>query len=321
MRRIVSGLCLFGLLLTAIAAQAETDAAKAASRTLLKQGNERLDRGKFQDALEKFLQAYDRFPSPKIFFSQGQALRGLNRNADALRAFQRFLDEAKGASQEYQSEARGQVAELTARVGRVEIHSNRTGARIGIDGQEVGLAPLAAPIWVDPGLHHVTAEWQDANRSDLLNVAAGQPTVAHLDFEPKPALLSIHCNREGALVRTNTTEQGMTPLANPLPLHPGTHRLTVEWQGEKRTLDLSLVEGEVVSRTVDFEQRLPSPTPVIGQPAPAQPVPAARAWYRSPWVWAAAGAVVVGTGVTLIWVYGRSDRFPTPNMGTQPVRD
>jgi hypothetical protein len=320
MRTFASRLCLVGLLLASGIAQAEDDAAKETSRALLKQGNESLDKENFQPALEKFQQAYERFPSAKIFFSQGQALRGLDRNADALRAFQRFLDDAKGVSPEHQAEARKQVAELTARVGQVAVRSNQIGALVRLNGQEIGTTPLPAAVFVDPGQHSVEVEWQSLSKTESVTVAVGNTTAVQLDLETKPGLLSIRCNREGALVRVDQKEQGATPLANFLQLAVGTHSLTLEWQGEKKTIDFTVGESETLAKTFTFEDKQPAVAPVPSAiTSVQQTTPAQHSMSRSTWLWIGAGTVVAVVGTSLALIYGRGDRYPSTAFGSQTI--
>jgi tetratricopeptide (TPR) repeat protein len=132
---------------------AREDSDKAAAVALLREGNAHLDRGQFQQALEKFEEAYKRFPSAKIFYSEGQALCGLNRNAEAIVAFRRFLVEADDASAEHRAEARKVVARLRAESKPEEVDSgkvgepNRTRAMVGEAAPEpsTGEIGVAAP--------------------------------------------------------------------------------------------------------------------------------------------------------------------------------
>jgi hypothetical protein len=173
---------LFGLLLTIGSASAADDAAKEGSRSLLREGNERLKKDQFDQALTKFEQAYALYPSPKLLFGKGQALRGLKRHVEAVAAFEQFLSEANDVSADFQEDARKQIAELTALVARLQIHSNRDGATVRVDGKAAGTTPLAKPILVEPGRRTIEVEWQKETRTTTLIAAAGEIPV-ELKFE------------------------------------------------------------------------------------------------------------------------------------------
>jgi hypothetical protein len=318
MRRASILVCLAGFLLGSTHAYPADDEAKAASRALLRQGNDRLDKGKFQQALDKFREAYERFPSPKLFFGEGQALMGLGRNLEALSSFQRFLAEAKDASAEHQAEARIQVATMMEKVGRLEVRCNREGAIVRLDGKQQGTTPLPGPIFVEPGEHKLVLEWQGEQKAAALSVIGGGTLSTDVSFEPRPATVSIQCNRSGAAVRLDGKDVGSTPLAVPLAIPAGEHDLVLEYQGDSQSSRLALTEGEVKAIALRFEDR--PVVPVVVATPPALPPPE-RAWYRSPWAWGAAGVVVAGVATTMVLLYGQRDSYPGTNMGTQPIGD
>ena len=314
MRALLLFVCIATVLTGFAAAQAAEDANKTTSKNLIRQGNALLDKGKFQQALDKFEQAHQLFQSPKIFFNQAQALHGLGRNLDALLAFRRFLTEAKDGSPEVQAEAQQQIDDLTRKVGRIDVRSNRQGARALLDGKELGTTPFAESTLVEPGDHRLTLEWQGEQKSVSIAAAAGALATAEVIFDPRPGRVELVCNRQEAVVRLDEKEVGKTPLAGPLRVAPGEHKLTVEWQGQNKSERFIVAEGGNASLGVAFEENLPI---VIAQPIPPAPEP--RPWYRSRWVWVAGGAAVAAVATTLVLVYGGHDRYPANTMGTQPV--
>lgn len=171
---------IFTLLVLAQATSAAPDQnGKAKAERLLDQGGALYDKGDYAHALEAFEAAHAAFPSPMIWFNIGQANRDLGRPVEALQAFQRFLDEATGASSEERSDALSAAAELQKGLAQLTVLCDRAGAVIGLDGRSVGNAPLLGPLWVTPGQHQVSAAW--AGTSPILEtvrVAAGaQSTV------------------------------------------------------------------------------------------------------------------------------------------------
>ena len=170
------------------AVRAETEQgeeAHAAARTLAQEGALLFEMADFQGSLDKFKQAYDRFPSPKLFLNVGQALRGLSRNVEALEAFERFLAEATDAGPEYQAQAIAQVVELKGKLARLAIACNRPGAVVTIDGDKRCAIPLEKPLAVEPGAHQVTVDWEGETISVGFTAVAGQESSQILNFEEK----------------------------------------------------------------------------------------------------------------------------------------
>jgi hypothetical protein len=107
----------------------------------------------------------------------------------------------------------------------------------------------------------------------------------------------------GVEVLVDARSFGKTPLAQPLRVDPGHHRVTFRRSGvSDSNREVSLAPGE--RRRV-----APDPAPVlIGKGVDPPPPPSKPLWRRWP-LWAAVGAVVMG-GVAAIYLSNRSDRPP-----------
>jgi hypothetical protein len=155
-------------------AWAQDEAGRAVARALAQEGAQLFEQDDLQGALDKFKQAYEKYPSPKLFFNIGQALHGLSRNVEALAAFERFLAEATDASPDFIEQASAQVALLNAKLARVVVESNRVGVEVMVDGEPRGTTPLAKPIVVEPGDHRLTATWEGEGKTVEITASAGQ---------------------------------------------------------------------------------------------------------------------------------------------------
>jgi hypothetical protein len=314
MRFTSSLVCATVVLASVATVAAKDDPGKAAGKALVRQGNALLDQGKFQPALEKFEQAYQSVASPKIFYNQAQALHGLGRNVDALLAYRRFLDEAKDAAPELRADAERQVAELSAKVARLEVRSNRQGAQVRVDGLARGSTPIAEPFFVEAGQHTLTADWEGEQNSASITATAGALVVGEMTFAPRPGKLQVVCNREGATVSVDEKEIGRTPLSGPLSIAPGPHAVALAWQGETKSQALTVEEGGTASVTLDLADK---PIAIV-EPPPAPPSPP-PSWMRSHWAWVAAGTVVAAAAVTVGVIYGSRKQYPSATMGTQTI--
>jgi hypothetical protein len=117
-----------------------------------------LDKGDNEGALRKFEAAFALVPSPKVQFDMGLALQGLDRNVQALEAFDRFLEGATDVPQEKRDQAERHRRELLAKVASIAVSADDAGVDVAIDGVSRGKTPLARPVYVDPGLHRLTAQ-------------------------------------------------------------------------------------------------------------------------------------------------------------------
>lgn len=149
------------IVLVVLLAQAGTPATspadKARATGLLREGNALYKKADYTGALEKFEAAYAAMPSPKLLFNIGQARRDLGLTAEAIEAFDKFLSLATDASPKTVAEARTHLVNLQRKAGRLQIFCETPGAVLGVDGKEVGVAPLPSPLWMAPGRHMITA--------------------------------------------------------------------------------------------------------------------------------------------------------------------
>jgi hypothetical protein len=182
-------MCATSLVLLTILAQAtpltSDPQAKAQAQELLSQGSKLYHQGDLVGALEKFEAAYVAFPSPKLMFNIGQTNRDLGRLVEAREAFHRFLAEAADASPETVADARKYVAELQSKLGRIQIGCETVGAKVSVDGKDVGVVPLPEPIWAAPGLRQVTASHASATTSfEVVEVKAGSVSTVTVRLRP-----------------------------------------------------------------------------------------------------------------------------------------
>ena len=146
------------LAVTSGQARAADDGAKAAAKVKLEEGARLMDAGDYEQALADFEAAYKLVQNPKILFNVGLANVGLARYPEAIRAFERFMDEAKTAPSTAISEAQKQIDSLRNKVASVEVKAAEPGVEIIIDGRSQGRTPLTLRIYVEPGQHQLMAQ-------------------------------------------------------------------------------------------------------------------------------------------------------------------
>ncbi len=136
---------LFALVLAAGAVHADPaldPAKKDAAAKLVEEGTTRLDRSDFQGAFDRYREAFQLYPSPRLHFNLALALEGLGRRDVAADEYALFLDLASDAPAEARGQASRQLANLDHDFGQLAITSNVSGALVSIDGAEVGPAPV-----------------------------------------------------------------------------------------------------------------------------------------------------------------------------------
>jgi hypothetical protein len=139
-------------------AGAQTQADKGRAVGLLKDGARLLNQKEFAAALEKFREAHRLVPSPKIQYNIGLAAEGLDRPAEAMRAYRAYLDAATNDDEKHQAHARARIAALRARVTFLDVTADLPGATVLVDGVDEGQLPLSRALVVNPGPHQVVVQ-------------------------------------------------------------------------------------------------------------------------------------------------------------------
>lgn len=172
-----------------------------AARGAFKQGQRAFDAGRFEEALERFEQAYALSARPELLFDVGLAADRLREDARALAAFERYLDEAVDPEHRVQVEQR--VAALRAARSRAEWREReRDETSVPAVPPPAEVARSAASRERDDAAHAGPArEPRDAGEEDggvlsqwwfwtgALVLVAGGATTAYLLTRPdEPAL-------------------------------------------------------------------------------------------------------------------------------------
>ena len=144
---------------------------------------------KYSEALAEFERAYEIAPHPLVLYNIAACHRELSHYGDAVKFYQRFLKEGEGKVPPARlKEAKTELDDVLARIARVTITiKGGEGAKILLDGAEVGTMPIDGPLIVPPGEHKFTVRAegkQDAERS--VRVASGDTVEVTLQLQDKP---------------------------------------------------------------------------------------------------------------------------------------
>ncbi len=203
------------------------------------------------DALDADLLLTARLDAAPEAFALHVEMRGPNGANTLTRTFTQPL-EKRTPEQAMEALAAQVIREIFNLSGTVEVRSDPDGARILIDGQPAGTAPLTVELEVGP--HTLTAQldgFDDATRE--IRVTPGRRATATLPLTTRDATLTVQTTPAAdAEVLIDGQLRGKT--GEPLPLPPGTYQLEVRGQGyAPRTLSVTLdsAEPKLVSLTLE----------------------------------------------------------------------
>jgi hypothetical protein len=168
----------------------DTDAErKAEAGKHIARGNEALRAGDAAGALEAYQEAYDAYPSAKIFFNMAEAHRELDNLLEAASLYERVMNEVPSDSP-LVSAAQEKLQELDGRLGRISVSTEPSGAKIEIGGREVGTSPVD-DVRVPAGRVEVRATLDGNTKTETVDVEAGSARAVEIDLvqmfvEPPP---------------------------------------------------------------------------------------------------------------------------------------
>jgi len=219
-------LALLLLLALSPAARAQEGDARARAGALVDEGVALYGKGDPAAALERFQRARELYPSPKIDFNIGEALRALGRSAEAAAAYDRFLVETETDSREVASQrktARAALDKLERSLGRIAlaVEPDVPGREVSIDGLPAAVLP-GRPFHVAPGRHvvEVTAPGYRAVRTEVPVSAGELRDLAVALGREEPAAAAQGAPRDDLLVRRPAPER---------PAPPPRHRRVWTW--------------------------------------------------------------------------------------------
>ena len=149
-------LVLLGLGLSSGPASAQSAREKAVK--LLKEGSDLYTKKDNKGALDRFLRAYQLFPSFKIHFNLAMVYDDMGQQEKAARHFELFLKGEKVASQGLVKTARSRFSVLQQRLSSVTLSCAEKGASVVVDDKVLGKTPLETRLYLSPGKHTIVVQ-------------------------------------------------------------------------------------------------------------------------------------------------------------------
>lgn len=163
MRRFVSVFFVVALFTTPALAQEATDpevevdeASRVRARALFQEGVAHLDASEWEDAREKFEEAYDLVHEPSILLNLAQAQVESGQLAQGAASYRRFLEEVRsGPLARHRRDAQAALNAVEARMPRLRVTAStlQDGDVITLDGEPFDRSQLGTDVRVAPGEH------------------------------------------------------------------------------------------------------------------------------------------------------------------------
>jgi hypothetical protein len=134
-----------------------------------------IEDGQMAQAVVELERCYAIAPHYRVLYNLGQAYVTMGKPVEAVAAFERFLVEGGPAvSTERRKEVEQEIARQKVRIAVLEVRGVPVGCLIRVDGQDVGVAPLAAPIRLGIGAHLVEAKAEGYRPAQQTVVLVGE---------------------------------------------------------------------------------------------------------------------------------------------------
>jgi hypothetical protein len=184
-------------------------------------------------------------------------------------------------------------------VGQLVLQGSTVGAEIFIDGERIGVTPLAGPLTLTAEEHTIKIVKPGyAPMIDVVRVQKRKQTKLDVELTPVAGILRVRANIAEARVFVDGKFVGEAPIESELPV--GARAIQVSHGGYKDFFqNVEAVAGQEVSLEVTLEELPPELNPYIVK-APPPPK-----WYQKWWVWTVGlvGVGVVATAVTVPIIY------------------
>ena len=168
------------------AIQVDDPKTRSLAQALMVEGVKQLQAKAYDQALANFLDAYAKFPSPKILLNIASTLRDMGRLADAANTYQRYLiDPATGA--ERVGEVKELLIQLDEQLTILTVRVYPSGSELSIDAGPFIPVGTALVTRVRPGIHLVRVKAKGGANEVSINGFEGEnkevPATVKMDTE------------------------------------------------------------------------------------------------------------------------------------------
>ncbi len=165
------------------AIRVDDPATRPLAQALMIEGVKQLQAKAYDQALANFLEAYGKFPSPRILLNVASTLRDMGRLADAANTYQRYLlDPATGA--ERVAEVKELLLKLDEQLTILTVRVTPKGSEISIDAGPFIAVGTTLLTRVRPGLHMVRIRHAGQSSEVTVNGFEGELKDVQVKVDP-----------------------------------------------------------------------------------------------------------------------------------------
>jgi hypothetical protein len=261
-------------------------------------GLELANAGGYESALREFNDAYAISPHFAVLYNIGQAQLALGHLLEAIEALSHYLQEGEDQiAPQRRAQVEAQIAQLRSRLAELSVISDRLGARIIVDGREVGRTPLRDPVRLVAGTHTVSAGVEGgAAVSRIVTLGEGERKELKLELASPPmavssagptGILAIRCDDPALQVTVDGASVDRERFTRGVPVATGPHRIRLASPGRRSSEQtLEVPSGTNAMVFCGAQPLAGSEAETFAQPGRSTVVPAL-------------GYVLGGTGVVL----------------------
>jgi hypothetical protein len=206
--------------------------------------------GDFEGALTKFQAAYQQSHAARVLWNMAACDKSLGRYVAATTILRDYAASPAVADAD-RTRANGLIDTMRAFVTRVHLRAEADGARVSLDGKEIGRLPLPDPTLVDLGAHVLRLELDGYEPFETAVHGSGNDDVAVTVVLRRARLegrLTI-VSDANALIRVDDAPVGDAHWDGTVPA--GGHRIQISAAG-MRTYSGDVVVREKESRTLEI---------------------------------------------------------------------
>jgi tetratricopeptide (TPR) repeat protein len=203
------------------AASASPDEAKKA-KALFTKGKAAFKAKDFVAAAQSFEQAYQLKPHHDVLWNAARSRHEADQPLDAANLYAKYLREAPDDAKD-RDEAIRNLKEISAKLGKIEVHTAPTVKEPHLDGKPYG----GFAIYVTPGEHTAAGKLADGKDDgkdvrSTISVAAGQSASLNLEPPPPPKIIrKIEVRDKGLPWPVVAVGGGLTLVAGGLTIWSG----------------------------------------------------------------------------------------------------
>ena len=136
---------------------------------------ELVDDNQLAEAVVEFQRSYDLTKHYSVLYNIGQVYVSLSKPVEAIAAYEGYLvTGGKSVPAERRLEVEKEIAKQKTRIATLTIRTVPDGATIKVDGNVIGISPLATPLVLKIGEHVITASAENYEGKEVKVTLAGE---------------------------------------------------------------------------------------------------------------------------------------------------